>query len=455
MVSWERGQDCDTAGMSTSWTVVEPTPEAWQAIPLRASAALQGGVAWLVVTVAAVASFVVDLLVPTERVGGDGAPGVTALLAALMPAVLVGFVFMGWCLLRHAVVAAPVVSVLAALASIELPEPLALVWWIAAGLTAGWALLQAAASWRQLLAVRAVERDHRTEQQVDLDLEVVKALRRLVLTSVLWALGLSLAAAAAATVWWLLWGSGHWPEVAQDDDSPLFAAVLVFTLAILGVSQWIRVAWILISRLLIPPRVWMVPAGGGPVEFYLWQTTTGIVDHATAARTPGCICEEDEEDWVGDLGIMASAYCPAHGIDRVNGLSPDEFSALAEEPWLWDAYSQEPVLPSSRSLGRPLVRFSGHAFTGLFARIEGRDCLRWGDLDAARESDSGSGPRESAEIGESATWPSSSGVLDVIHLQTPRIQGFAVRYRHDRAQFVPERGGSGAEIPPAFLAHLS
>lgn len=434
---------------------MEPTFESWQAIPLRASALRQAAVAWLIVAVAAAVSLVVGMVIPAEALDQATSTGGTGMLAAVMPVVVTMFVVLGGTMFRHAVVAAPVVAGLAAVVASERQSPASVVWWIAVVLTVSWALLQAAASCRQLLAVRAVERSHRAKRRIEVDSSVVRVLRRTVLTSALWASGLTLAAVVASAVWLLVWGHVRWTEAPQGGSTPMIAvAVVGLLVGVLALSQWVRVVWSLISRTVVPPRVWLVPAGAGPVEFFLGHSSTGFVDHGTAARTPGCTCAEDEEDWISDLGVEASVYCPLHGVDVVNGLSPAQFSELAEEPWLWDLYSSDPVPLSSRAVGTPLVRFSGHGFTGLRARWVDRDRVSLGALSVADERHPGSSRSDMTEDGTTADWPSPHGVLDVIQLQTPSIQGFAVRYRHDRAQFVDSRGGATAEIPPEFRAHL-
>ncbi|GAA1121773.1 hypothetical protein GCM10009670_10300 [Citricoccus alkalitolerans] len=122
--------------------------------------------------------------------------------------------------------------------------------------------------------------------------------------------------------------------------------------AILSIGQWVRCAWRVIAHAVVGKVIWQVPAGPGPV----WglpsprEGQVGMLAFEEARSTPGCSCVEDwrrtdpdaDKESMEDYGVPVAEYCPVHGIDQINALSPEHFPARAAEPWLWDPDSRDP-----------------------------------------------------------------------------------------------------------------
>lgn len=227
-------------------------------------------------------------------------------------------------------------------------------------------------------------------------------------------------------------------DVSRDSFSDVLAAAAAGA-SILSLSQWLSCAWRTVARASVGESVWQFPAGFGPVTGLLSPLNgeTGFLSLEQARATPGCSCVEEflrsepdeDEEFLEHCGVPAAEYCPCHGVDQVNALSPGQFLAQAATAWLWDANSPE-LMPSRPEAHRPLlVGFAGHAFPGVPARFRngqvevdpGRD-----DLAEEREDSEGEPPWE-------GPMRPLGGSLDRIDLRPAGLAGHAFRYRHGRA----------------------
>lgn len=356
------------------------------------------------------------------------------------------FTLGGWVLGGRAVIAAPLVLAYAAVPHTVDHFASAWVWWGGAAAAALWAFIQVGASVRQLRAVRALARRSDTGRTAELDEASLAVVRKAGRRGLYWAWGLSGVAAlgCAVTAAVLVTELG---KTAEELDSASVSDVLATGAAaasILAIGQWVRCAWRAIARTAVGQVIWQVPGGPGPV----WGLSSpregqaGMVAFEQARSTPKCSCIEDwrradpdaDNESMEDYGVPAAEYCPVHGIDQINALSPEQFTARAAEPWLRDPDSPDPI-PTRPEANRPLlVGFAGHAHLGCPARLKNGQV----ELDPVGSfllEEETSADNEAEDTDWDTPRRPTKGVLDRIDLRPAGLAGDAVRYRHGRAWF--------------------
>lgn len=220
------------------------------------------------------------------------------------------------------------------------------------------------------------------------------------------------------------------------------AAAAAFS--ILAITAAIQQGWRLFAMARVGRRLVLeIPAGAGLAPSWPFGDDASGRLPSKEAKSVGCICFSefqrsfpDADDHVlEEGGVYASAYCAAHGIDRINDMTPEEFAANALSPWLWDEQSSvpEPSRPEEKWL--LLYGYAGPAFTGIPVTERG------GFLDAsfpeiglAQETEA----HDAVACWDEAERP-DAGVLDAIDLRPAGYDGFAFRYRHGRAWFEASR----------------
>lgn len=186
-------------------------------------------------------------------------------------------------------------------------------------------------------------------------------------------------------------------------------------------------------------HVWEVPAGAGLAPSWPFDDDASGRLTAVDGRAAGCICLAefrrsfpDADDHVlEEEGVYASAYCPLHGIDKINNLAAGEFAAQAGTPWLWDEQSALPQRSDPEDERLLLYAYAGTAFPGipLTARAGFLDAS-FPEIEPARETE----PGDVVPNWDAAERP-TAGVLDMIDLRPAGYDGLAFRYRHGRAWF--------------------
>lgn len=427
--------------MNKTYALLRPETEEWDEIPWCIPARRQTVVACLIVLATTVATFIADR-------GWEDLPpeywqetyrvldmfGMSAMFVASL------FSLIGWFFGRLAVAMAPLVLLYAAiLFSLDTNES-STIWWAGTAAAAVWWFIQAKNSLRQIHAVRALAVKSNAGMTIELGPDADKALNRITRRSLTWATVLSTIAVLGwtATALALPAAVGRTYQELEGSALPDFLGFAAATASVLAFIQWHRYGWRLLARRLIGNAVWHVPIDGGPVQG-LWSSYSedaGTVPFDHASSLPACTCIDEfiranpnETDLYGDIGVSASAYCPLHGIDKINSLTFEEFRSRAGDLWLWDEDSLLPRSTRAEADRTLLIGYAGNSFTGLPARFtndmaeihSGMDYLV--DEREARDNDS--------------QWkralPPGGGVLDRIDLAPAGLAGQAIRYRHGRA----------------------
>ena len=430
--------------MNKTYFLVRPDTEGWAALPLCPPAWRQTVVAWLIVLTTTVATFIADRGwedLPPEYWQGTyqivDMFGLSATLVAFL------FSFIAWLFGRLAVAMAPIVLLYAAIPySLDTGES-AVLWWAGTFAAALWWLIQARFSLRQIHAVRSLASVSNTGTTIELGAVASRTLRRIKRRSLSWATSLS----AIAILGWLaallaLTGAvGRTYQELEDLALPDYLGTAAATVSILALVQWHRCGWRLLAHRRVGNMVWHVPIVGGPVQG-LWTSLSedaGMVPFSHASSLPLCTCVEEplradrdeEEELLESSGVMASVYCPVHGIDQINSLTAQQFRSHATNTWLWDENSLLPMSSQAEADRTLLIGYAGNAFTGLPARfINGV---------AEIHSDAAQLVEESGPHTNEAQWerslPPLGGVLDRIDLTPAGLGGHAIRYQHGRAWF--------------------
>lgn len=429
--------------MAAASAVVRPGVEAWEALPRQARARRDGMFAWLIGVLTTAGAFIADRGWETlDDPAWTGAYRVVDMFGLASILLALSFSVFGSLLRSHALVAAPLVLSAAAVPHSMDGYPSGAVWWLGAAAAALWAVIAAARAWHRLRAVQRLAQASLTGRTTEVGTNAVRAGNRALRRGLVMLL---LLLAAACGGWALAFGTlpaelGRTYEELGEESSSNFFAAAASAASIMAVAAAVQQAWRLFATGRVGRRlVWEIPSGRGAASWWLYgRNDTGQVP-ADAAEAPGCDClaefrlafPDGEDELVGDEGVPASAYCPLHGIDRINALTAAEFTALSEEAWLWDAGSDlpEPADPDARRL--LLYGFCGHTFGGIPVR-KNHD-----SVDAAFP---GVPPAHEADAAEAGPWwddprRPEAGVQDVIDLRPAGYTGFAFRYRHGRAWF--------------------
>ena len=429
--------------MNKSYFLVRPDAKEWAALPLCPRTWPQVLVACSIVLVTTVAAFI------DARAWEDLPPehwqhtyqivdmfGLSATLVAVI------FSLAGWIFGRLAVAMAPLILLYAAVPySLDATENAA-IWWGGTIAAALWWLIQARFSLRQIHAVRDLATASNTGTTIELGPAARRSLKRINRRSLSWAMVWS----AIAILGWLATAMALRADVGhtlQELDSPALSDYLgtaAATMSILALAQWHRYAWRILAHRRVGSKVWHVPIAGGPVQ-RLWSSIpedAGTVpfDDVHSLQSCSCIAEfmharTDERDYRGGTDIAASAYCPVHGIEQINSLTPDQFRSNATDSWLWDEDSLQPMSVQDEADRMLLIGYAGKTFTGLPARF----------ANGAAETQPNEGllVEERDPNMDEAQWahplPPLGGVVDRIDLTPAGLGGFAIRYRHGRAWF--------------------
>lgn len=433
--------------MNERWALVWPGTGEWRALPVRLPTWRRMVGAWAIGVLTTVGAFVADR--GWETLDADAWAGpfrVTDMLGLSGLFLSTAFTLGGWALGGRAVIAAPLVLAYAAVPHTVDHYASAWVWWGGAAAAVVWAFVQAGASVQQLRAVRALARRSDTGRTAELDESSLETIRKARRSGLYWAWGLSGVAAlgCAVTAAVLVTELGRTAEELGDASVSDVLATGAAAAAILAIGQWVRCAWRAIARTAVGQVIWQVPVGPGPV----WGLSSpregqaGMLAFEQARSIPGCSCIEDwrradpdaDNESMEDYGVPAAEYCPVHGIDQINALSPEQFTARAAEPWLWDPDAMDPS-PTRPAENRPLlVGFAGHAHLGFPARFKNEQV----DLDPVGSfllEEETSADREDQDTDWDAPRRPTKGVLDRIDLRPAGLAGDAVRYRHGRAWF--------------------
>jgi hypothetical protein len=352
------------------------------------------------------------------------------------------FSVFGFLLRRYALVVAPLVLLVAAIPHTLDGYASAAVWWLGAALAALWALIAAGRSWRQLDAVRRLAQASHTGRTTAVGPNAIRAGNRVLRRGLL---RLMLFLAAACAGWALALGvlpadlSRTYEELGEESSSGVFAAAATAA-SIMTVAEGVKQAWRLFAMGRVGRRmVWEIPSGVGTVSWWPYARNNAGQVPMDVAEAPGCNClaefrrsfPDSEDDLMEGEGIPASDYCPLHGIDRINELTPGEFTARAEETWLWDAGSGLPEYVDPDARRQLLYGFAGHTFAGIPVRqIRGRIDADFPEVPPARETD----PADYGPWWAKPRRP-EAGVQDIIDLRSAGYTGPAFRYRHGRAWF--------------------
>ncbi|MFC5130398.1 hypothetical protein [Paeniglutamicibacter kerguelensis] len=358
----------------------------------------------------------------------------------------------GWSFGRLSVGMAPLVLAYAAIPHTLDGYASAPIWWAGTIAATLWFLFQVVFSVRQLRAVRTLAKRSSTGLTAEVGPAASAALRSIARESIFWATGLSIAATIAgiATFGVLSTELGHTYEELEGGSFSDYLATAAAILSILAIIQWVRCGWRAIARTVVGNLLWQVSPGLGPVEGLLSpkEHDAGMLPFAHAQATPGCTCieeffrsdpSEDEEFLEGD-GVLAAAYCPAHGIDQVNSLTPEQFRSKAITTWFWDENSAEPISENLEADRCLLIGFAGHSFTGLPAQFK----------NGQAETNPGPGELADERVPGTGAWsweppkPPLGGILDRIDLRPVGLGGQAIRYSHGRAWF--ETGNQNHEL---------
>lgn len=431
--------------------IVRPSVEAWAALPRRAHVRREGTFAWLIGVLTTAGAFIVDRGWETlDDPAWAGAYRAIDMFGMASILLALSFSVVGFLLRRYALVAAPLVLLAAAIPHTLDGYASAVVWWLGAAAAALWAVSAAARPWHQLRAVCRLAQASLTGRTTAVGPNAVRAGNRALLRGLL---RLPLFLAAACGGWALAFGVlptelGHtYEELGEASSSSFFAAAgtAASVVAIAeAVSQvWRTYAYGRVGRSL----VWEIPSGRGVASWWPYARNDAGQVPMEAAEAPGCNClaefrrafPDGENDLMWNEGVPAADYCPIHGLDRINELTPTEFTALAEETWLWDAGSDlpEPADPDARRL--LLYGLAGHTFAGIPVRKHGgRIDADFPGVTPVREAD----PAIFGPWWDKPLRP-EAGAQDIIDLRPAGYTRSAFRYRHGRAWF---------ETAPPFAA---
>jgi hypothetical protein len=363
------------------------------------------------------------------------------------------FVLTGWALHRHAIIAAPLVLSLAAVPHTIEGYDSAAVFWAGTILAGGWAVRAFLASTRHLHLVARLARSARTDRTVVVGAFALGSVRaahrsRVRRTAI---------ASGAAVLAWLVTAVFFFLEVgytfAELDYSSLSDVIgtgaAALTLA--AIVLWCDVLWVDRSRKAVGgDLVWDVPVDMGPITAF--PASSWFVHPGSLGRSedgPGCICREehlraepeDDELPPEEQDVLYSHYCPLHGIDRVNNLSPEEFRMFLDRRWLWDFRSPRPAKISDEPARALVLGFIGRAFPGVPLAAEGSQAdTITPEADFAQERfTAGSGGHAYPVVEYFPSWSRGlsprHGEIDRIDLQPAGYKGFAIRYRHDRSWY--------------------
>lgn len=432
--------------MKSAFVGARPDPRDWAALPTGPSRKRQLVVACLSVAMTTVVTFVADRAWETFDDDAWEGPyraidmlGLSGLLMAVL------FSVGGWFLGRLAVGAAPFVLAYAAFPHTVEGYASAPYWWAGAAVAALWALLQVSAAVREIQAIRVLAISSDTGLNADIGRHARAALRKPLRLRLLWAAALSAAAVIGyvATKEVLATELGYSYQQLEGESISDCLATATAGLSIGALIQWMRCAWTATARHTVGTILWQVPPGVGPVysTSVLYEEADRVLpfERARALSSCSCLAEQREEDpdedeeYFRSYGVLVSNYCPEHGIDKINSLTPEEFRALATNTWLFDEDSPVPASDRNEADRDLVIGFAGHSFTGFPGHF--RDGVA--DVDPAWVE-----PLEEREPGdndydvEHRTAP-SAGVLDRIDLHLASIAGHAIRYRHGRAWFEP------------------
>jgi hypothetical protein len=431
--------------VSSSYAVVHPDVQAWADLPRRVSTRRQTIIAWLIALVTTAGAFVADR--GWETLDDDAWEGAyrTLDMFGLASILLAGlFAVGGWGLRRHAVAAAPLVLAFAAIPHTLDGYASAGAWWAGFTVSALWAVSQARVSLQQLRAVSAVARVSNSQRTAELGPHAAESVKQALRRRLAGAL---LFTAVAAAAWFAAFAvlpseiGRTYQEAGEESLSDLLAGAAAGA-SIMAITAWMRQGWTAFARFTVGPRlVWEIPSTGGPVSAPPFMPYGPGLIPVNETSSAACICRAEllraapdiDDDVLEAEGVYPSDYCPAHGIDRVNRLSTEEFRLRAHHPWLWAEGSDIPSPLSTASNRSLLVGFAGHAFTGVPALPRDGKVDAWmpgGDL--AEETTQG----ERAPVWDKPQRP-SAGVLDRIDLHPAGYDGYAIRYRHGRAWYEP------------------
>lgn len=427
--------------MNTTCSLIRPAARGWDEIPLCIPAWRQTVVASLIVLATTVATFIADRgwedlppehLLETYRVLDMF--GMSAMLTAFV------FSLIGWFFGRLAVAMAPLVLLYAAiLFSLDTSET-STIWWAGTAAAVFWWFIQAKNSLRQIHAIRALASESNTGTTIELGPVADKTLKRITRRSLSWATGLGMIAVLGwtATALALPAAVGRTYQELEGSALPDFLGFVAATASVLAFIQWHRCGWRFLARRRVGTVVWHVPIDGGPVQG-LWSSYSedaGTVPFDHAASLPACTCISEfiranpyDTDLYGDIGVSASAYCPLHGIDRINSFTAEEFRSRAANLWLWDEDSLLPMSTRAEADRTLLIGYAGNFFTGLPAKFT------HGMAEIHLYVDHPVEEREART--NDSQWESSlppvGGVLDRVDLAPAGLAGQAIRYRHGRA----------------------
>lgn len=439
--------------MSSTYAVVSPDDEAWTHLPRRTSVRRQTIIAWLIALVTTAGAFVADR--GWETLDEDAWQGAyrTVDMFGLASLLLVGlFAVGGWGLRGHAVAAAPLVLIFATVPHTLEGYASAGVWWTGCTVSVIWAVLQARGSLQQLRAVAALARDSARRGTAEIGSQAAESIRWVLLRRLLIPL---LSTAAAAAAWFAALNvlpeeiGRTYQELGEESLSNLLAGAGGGA-SIIAIATWIAYGWTVFARSVVDPRlIWEVPSTGGPVGVPPSIPYGPGLIPVKETRSGPCIClaelmralPELDEEIIDAEGVYPSDYCPVHGIDRINGLSPEEFRTRAHHPWLWAEDSDVPGPLNAGSDHSLLISFAGHAFTGVPALPQDGKVDTWAPRGELAHEISRHGAFPDLEKPQRP----SAGVLDHIDLRPAGFEGHAVRYRHGRAWYETTQ-------PPHFSA---
>ncbi|WP_434995130.1 hypothetical protein [Arthrobacter sp. Ld5] len=437
--------------------VIRPDAGAWADVPLRGRARWAGVVPWLIVVLTVAGSFIADRAWETlDDDAWTGAYRAVDLFGLLSLSVAGIFVLIGWALHRRAIIAAPLVLCLAAVPHTIEGYDSAVVFWAGVALLGVWAARALLASARHLRLIGEIAGFARTNRPLllgALALESVRGarksrVRRAVITS-----GGAVLAWLATTIVFFFELGYTYAELDYVSVSDVIGTGAA-ALTIAAIIFWGEVLWANhSSRAVGGDLVWDVPANTGPITAFpasSWFIHPGGL--GKSEDVAGCICREehlrtepeDEDLPLQEQEVLYSSYCPLHGIDRVNNLSPEEFRTLLDRRWLWDFRSPRPTKISDEPSRALVLGFAGRAFPGIPLVTEGRlaDTIT-PNAEAAEERFDTGGKNHSHPAEGYLQWWSFGlrphhGVLDYIDLEPAGYKGCAIRYRHDRAWYSEE-----------------
>ncbi|MFC9420014.1 hypothetical protein, partial [Bacillus mobilis] len=363
--------------MATYKRRLSSSSAAWVALPKRIPSRWQRLAGWLTGLLGTAGAFVADRgWESTDDPSWYGPFRLIDMFGGASILLATAFCLAGWMLGRGAIVAAPIVLTFAAVPHTLDGYTSAPVWWCAAAVGAVLAAGVASRSWRELRAVRSLAQASATGRTATVGPTAVQASRRVLrrgLISMLVPFATAGAGWAAAFAVLPAELGLTYEQAGQESGSTMFTAAAA-ALSIVAVTAATRQGWRLFAIARVGRRrVWKVPAGAGLAPSWPFGEDASGRLPAKEAKSAGCICLSefqrsfpDADDHVlEEEGVYAAAYCPAHGIDRINDMMPEEFTAKATSTWLWDEQSSmpEPSRPEEKRL--LLYGYAGHAFTGI------------------------------------------------------------------------------------------